>query len=95
MSDPTQPAVITCALTGVLTDPAQHPVPVTPSQMADEAERAYNAGATVVTPVSTAAGDLRPVVGVVVEAWRVRYEIKPVAIKAAASGAGGAANFIS
>ncbi len=48
MSDPNQPAVITCALTGVLTDPAQHPVPVTPAQMADEAERAWNAGATVV-----------------------------------------------
>lgn len=40
--------VVTCALTGVLTDPAQHPVPVTPEQMADHAEQAWNAGATVV-----------------------------------------------
>ena len=27
-------AILTCALTGVLTDPRQHPVPVTPEQMA-------------------------------------------------------------
>ncbi len=40
--------VITCALTGVLTDPKRHHVPVTPEQMADEAERAWNAGATIV-----------------------------------------------
>lgn len=40
-------AVISCALTGVLTNPAQHPVPVTPQQMADEAYAAWNAGATV------------------------------------------------
>ena len=33
-------AVITCALTGVLTDPEQHHVPVTPEQMAKEARRA-------------------------------------------------------
>ena len=30
-------AVITCALTGVLTDPARHSVPVTPEEMAAEA----------------------------------------------------------
>ena len=42
------PAVISCALTGVLTDPKRHPVPVTPAEMADEAERAWNAGATIV-----------------------------------------------
>jgi uncharacterized protein (DUF849 family) len=42
------PAVITCALTGVLTDPAQHKVPVTAREMAAAAEEAYNAGATVV-----------------------------------------------
>ena len=30
-------AILTCALTGVLTDPKQHPVPVTPAQMAAEA----------------------------------------------------------
>lgn len=40
--------VITCALTGVLTDPAQHAVPVTPEQMAQAAQEAYDAGATVV-----------------------------------------------
>ncbi|MCB2113291.1 MAG: 3-keto-5-aminohexanoate cleavage protein [Parvularculaceae bacterium] len=40
-------AVITCALTGVLTNPKQHPVPVTPEQMAREARRAYNAGASI------------------------------------------------
>lgn len=41
-------AVITCALTGVLTDPEQHHVPVTPEQMAKEARRARDAGASVV-----------------------------------------------
>ncbi|MBP6902695.1 MAG: 3-keto-5-aminohexanoate cleavage protein [Burkholderiaceae bacterium] len=40
-------AIITCALTGVLTNPAQHPVPVTPAQMAAEARDAYNAGASI------------------------------------------------
>ncbi|MCB9525548.1 MAG: 3-keto-5-aminohexanoate cleavage protein [Myxococcales bacterium] len=39
--------VVTCALTGVLTNPAQHPVPVTPAEMAAEAKRAFDAGATV------------------------------------------------
>jgi uncharacterized protein (DUF849 family) len=43
-----EPAVVTCALTGVLTNPAQHPVPVTPEQMAAEARSAWDAGATVV-----------------------------------------------
>lgn len=42
------PAVITCAITGVLTDPARHPVPVTPAELAAEARRAFDAGATVV-----------------------------------------------
>ncbi len=41
-------AIVTCALTGVLTDPAQHAVPVTPEQMAREARAARDAGATVV-----------------------------------------------
>lgn len=41
-------AVITCALTGVLTDPEQHRVPVTPEQMAKEARRARDAGASIV-----------------------------------------------
>lgn len=40
-------AILTCALTGVLTDPQQHPVPVTPAQMAAEAHDAFNAGASV------------------------------------------------
>ena len=40
-------AILTCALTGVLTDPKQHPVPVTPAQMAAEARDAFNAGATI------------------------------------------------
>ena len=41
-------AVVTCALTGVLTDPKQHPVPVTVDQMAASATPAYDAGASVV-----------------------------------------------
>jgi 3-keto-5-aminohexanoate cleavage enzyme len=41
-------AVLTCALTGVLTNPAQHPVPVTAAEMAAEARRAYEAGASIV-----------------------------------------------
>jgi 3-keto-5-aminohexanoate cleavage enzyme len=40
-------AILTCALTGVLTNPKQHPVPVTPAQMAAEARDAFNAGASV------------------------------------------------
>src|SRR5437763_373821 len=40
-------AVITCALNGVLTDPKQHHVPVTPEQMAREAKAAFEAGASV------------------------------------------------
>ncbi len=40
-------AVITCAVTGVLTNPKQHPVPVTPEQMAASAREAYDAGAAI------------------------------------------------
>lgn len=40
-------AVITCALTGVLTNPQQHPVPVTPAEMAASAKEAFDAGASV------------------------------------------------
>jgi 3-keto-5-aminohexanoate cleavage enzyme len=40
-------AILTCALTGVLTNPKQHPVPVTPAQMAAQARDAFNAGAAV------------------------------------------------
>ena len=41
-------AVMTCAITGVLTDPEVHPVPVTPEQLAKEARRARDAGASIV-----------------------------------------------
>jgi len=44
----TNKVVVTCALTGVLTDPAQHHVPVTPAEMAREARAACDAGASVV-----------------------------------------------
>lgn len=40
-------AILTCALTGVLTNPRQHPVPVTPEQMAAEARAAFDAGASI------------------------------------------------
>jgi len=40
-------AILTCALTGVLTDPKQHPVPVTAAQMAAQARDAFNAGASI------------------------------------------------
>ncbi len=45
MKNSTEKAIITCALTGVLTDPKQHPVPVTAKEMAASARDAYNAGA--------------------------------------------------
>lgn len=41
-------AVVTCALTGVLTNPTQFPVPVTPKEMAQAARQARDAGATIV-----------------------------------------------
>ncbi|MBA4110082.1 MAG: 3-keto-5-aminohexanoate cleavage protein [Leptothrix sp. (in: Bacteria)] len=40
-------AILTCALTGVLTDPAQHPVPVTAAEMAAAAREAFDAGASI------------------------------------------------
>lgn len=40
--------VITCAVTGVLTNPEQHPVPVTPEEMAQASREAYDAGASVI-----------------------------------------------
>ncbi len=40
--------VVTCALTGVLTDPAKFNVPVTPAQMAAATRQARDAGASVV-----------------------------------------------
>jgi uncharacterized protein (DUF849 family) len=39
--------VVTCALTGLLTDPAKFNVPVTPQEMAAAAEQSHNAGASV------------------------------------------------
>jgi len=44
----TDKAIVTCALTGVLTNPRQHPVPVTPEEMAAAARQARDAGAAVV-----------------------------------------------
>ena len=40
--------VVTCALTGVLTDPAKFNVPVTPEEMAEATAQAHDAGAAVV-----------------------------------------------
>ena len=40
-------AALTCALTGVLTNPKQHPVPVTVAEMAQAAKDAFNAGASI------------------------------------------------
>lgn len=40
-------AIITCALNGVLTNPLQHPVAVTPEEMAASAREAYDAGASI------------------------------------------------
>lgn len=41
-------AIITCALNGVLTNPKQHPVPVTPDECAASAREAYDAGASII-----------------------------------------------
>lgn len=43
----TDKAVVSCALTGVLTNPEKFPVPVTPAQMAASAREAFDAGASV------------------------------------------------
>ncbi len=48
MSSAKDKCVISCALTGVLTDPKEFPVPVTPEEMAKEARAAFDAGATIV-----------------------------------------------
>lgn len=40
-------AIVTCALTGVLTNPKQHNVPVTPAEMAASARQAFDAGASI------------------------------------------------
>ena len=39
--------IISCALTGVLTDPKRFPVPVTPEEMAREAKAAFDQGASI------------------------------------------------
>ncbi|MEL6979528.1 MAG: 3-keto-5-aminohexanoate cleavage protein [Pseudomonadota bacterium] len=41
-------AILTCALNGVLTNPAQHPVPVTPADCAASAREAFDAGAAII-----------------------------------------------
>lgn len=41
-------AVLTCALTGVLTDPSMAALPVTPEEMADAARQAWDQGASIV-----------------------------------------------
>jgi uncharacterized protein (DUF849 family) len=41
-------AVLSCALTGVLTSPDMGNIPVTPEQMADAAQQAWDQGATIV-----------------------------------------------
>jgi len=41
-------AILTCAVTGVLTDPKRFAVPVTPEQMANSTREAYDAGAAIV-----------------------------------------------
>ena len=40
-------AIITCAVTGVLTDPQRFPVPVTPAEMASSCREACDAGASI------------------------------------------------
>ncbi len=40
--------VVTCAITGVLTDPGRFNVPVTPEEMAVATKQAYDQGATIV-----------------------------------------------
>lgn len=40
--------VVTCAVTGVLTDPSRFNVPVTPEEMAEATRQAYDQGATIV-----------------------------------------------
>jgi uncharacterized protein (DUF849 family) len=41
-------AIVTCAITGVLTDPRNYPAPVTPDEMARESKAAFNEGASVI-----------------------------------------------
>ena len=45
---PRDKIVVTCAVTGVLTDPKRFKVPVTPEEMAEAAKQAYDQGASIV-----------------------------------------------
>lgn len=63
-------AILTCALTGVLTDPAKFNLPVTPDEMADAAEQAWNEGATI---VHCHFRDQRPGMG-----WMPTWDLEPV-----------------
>ena len=51
-------AIVTCALTGVLTDPLRYPAPVTPEQMAREAKAAFDRAALAMNAGERAAADL-------------------------------------
>jgi uncharacterized protein (DUF849 family) len=44
----TDKAIVTCAVTGVLTNPKQYPVPVTVEEMAASCKQAFDAGAAIV-----------------------------------------------
>jgi 3-keto-5-aminohexanoate cleavage enzyme len=48
MPDAGDDAILTCALNGVLTDPREHRVPVTPAECAASAREAYDAGAAII-----------------------------------------------
>jgi len=69
-------AILTCALTGVLTDPAKFNLPVTPDEMADAAEQAWNEGATI---VHCHFRDQRPGMG-----WLPTWDLEPVELILAA-----------
>ena len=43
-----QKAIVTCAITGVLTDPRHYPAPVTPEEMARASRQACDEGASVI-----------------------------------------------
>jgi uncharacterized protein (DUF849 family) len=46
--EPRDKIVVTCAVTGVLTDPKRFNVPVSPEEMAEATKRAYDQGASIV-----------------------------------------------
>jgi uncharacterized protein (DUF849 family) len=46
--DMSDKAILTCALTGVLTDPSMGNIPVTPEEMAEAAQQAWDHGTTIV-----------------------------------------------